>query len=94
MLPSSFPREQLGCTSRSTVVTLTDESGAIGGVSKLEHPLRTLHDRRCRCPCKPRFRLAGRASAARELKPLERNESFKSHPSPFVGLILTQAECG
>ena len=35
------------------------------------HPLSTLHDARCRTPCKTRFRLAGCAFAGRESNPLE-----------------------
>ena len=49
-----------------------------------QHPLSTLHERRRRLPCKTRFRLAGCASAGRELNPLDRFERFQvtSH-SPF-----------
>ena len=50
----------------------------------LQHPLSTLHERRCRLPCKTRFRLAGCAFAGRGSNPLDRFERFQvtSH-SPF-----------
>jgi transposase len=41
-------------------------------------PLPTLHERRCRRPCKARFRLAGCAFAGRELNPLDRSERFQA----------------
>lgn len=44
----------------------------------LWHPLPTLHEPRCRCPCKARFRLAGCASAGRVSNPLDRFERFQS----------------
>ena len=43
----------------------------------LQHPLPTLHEGRCRRPCKARFRLAGCAFAGRELNPLDRIERFQ-----------------
>jgi hypothetical protein len=43
----------------------------------LRYPLPTLHERRCRHPCKARFRLAGCAFAGRESNPLERGERFQ-----------------
>jgi hypothetical protein len=43
----------------------------------LQHPLPTLHERRCRRPCKARFRLAGCAFAGRGLNPLDRSERFQ-----------------
>jgi Transposase IS66 family/IS66 C-terminal element len=42
----------------------------------LQYPLSTLHERRCRRPCKTRFRLAGSASTGRVSNPLGRNERF------------------
>ena len=41
------------------------------------HPLSTLHDARCRTPCKTRFRPAGCAFAGRESNPLDRYERFQ-----------------
>ena len=43
----------------------------------LWYPLPTLHERRCRHPCKARFRLAGCAFAGRGSNPLERSERFQ-----------------
>ena len=50
----------------------------------LQHPLSTLHERRCRRPCKTRFRLAGCAFTGRGSNPLDRFERFQVtfHP-PF-----------
>jgi hypothetical protein len=52
----------------------------------LQRPLSTLHERRCRRPCKTRFRLAGSAFTGRVSNPLGRDERFQSirHP-PFQG---------
>ena len=57
----------------------------------LHHTLSTLHDGRCRTPCKTRFRLAGCAFAGRESNPLGRNERFQFMSSPFPGLTLSLA---
>ena len=49
----------------------------------LRHPLSTLHDGRCRAPCKTRFRLAGCAFVEREPNPLGsvgRFQIISSHP--------------
>ena len=43
----------------------------------LQHPLSTLHERRCRRPCKTRFRLAGCAFTGRGSNPLDRFERFQ-----------------
>jgi hypothetical protein len=43
----------------------------------LQYPLSTLHERRCRRPCKTRFRLAGSASTGRVLNPLGHDERFQ-----------------
>lgn len=43
----------------------------------LRYPLPTLHERRCRHPCKARFRLAGCAFAGRESNSLDRGERFQ-----------------
>jgi hypothetical protein len=43
----------------------------------LRYPLPTLHEQRCRRPCKARFRLAGCAFAGRVSNPLERDERFQ-----------------
>ena len=40
----------------------------------LQYLLSTLHERRCRRPCKTRFRLAGSASTGRASNPLDHNE--------------------
>jgi hypothetical protein len=57
----------------------------------LQRPLSTLHERRCRLPCKTRFRLAGCASTGRVSNPLDRFERFQvTFPFSFPGLILSQ----
>jgi hypothetical protein len=43
----------------------------------LQYPLSTLHERRCRHPCKTRFRLAGSASTGRASNPLGHDERFQ-----------------
>jgi len=43
----------------------------------LWYPLPTLHERRCRHPCKARFRLAGCAFTGRGSNPLDRDERFQ-----------------
>ena len=43
----------------------------------LQYPLSTLHERRCRRPCKTRFRLAGSASTGRASNPLGHDERFQ-----------------
>jgi len=43
----------------------------------LRYPLSTLHERRCRRPCKTRFRLAGSAFAGRVSNPLGHDERFQ-----------------
>ena len=54
----------------------------------LHRPLSTLHDGRCRTPCKTRFRLAGCAFAGRESNPLSSVERFQINSSSFPGLRL------
>ena len=54
----------------------------------LRHPLSTLHDGRCRTPCKTRFRLAGCTFAGRESNPLGSVERFQINSSSFPGLRL------
>jgi|GEM_PF-627721 len=44
---------------------------------RLWHPLSTLHERRCRRPCKTRFRLAGCAFTGRGSNPLDDFERFQ-----------------
>ena len=56
----------------------------------LHHLLSTLHDGRCRTPCKTRFRLAGCAFAGRESNPLDRYERFQFIASSSPGLRLAQ----
>ena len=60
------------------------------GCTPLRHLLSTLHDGRCRTPCKTRFRLAGCAFAGRESNPLDRDERFQFMASSFPGLGLAQ----
>ena len=43
----------------------------------LQYPLSTLHERRCRRPCKTRFRLAGSAFTGRVSNPLGHDERFQ-----------------
>ncbi len=52
----------------------------------LQRPLSTLHERRCRRPCKTRFRLAGSAFAVRASNPLGRFERFQ-----FTSILLSRA---
>jgi len=56
----------------------------------LHHPLSTLHDARCRAPCKTRFRLAGCAFAGRESNPQDRDERFQIISFSSPGLTLAQ----
>ncbi len=60
------------------------------GCTPLHHLLSTLHDGRCRTPCKTRFRLAGCAFAGRESNPLDRDERFQIISSSSPGLSLAQ----
>ncbi len=63
-----------------------------GANPRLRCLLPTLHERRCRRPCKARFRLAGCAFTGRESNPLDRFERFRTTcSSSFPGLTLTQA---
>ena len=59
----------------------------------LRHPLSTLHDGRCRTPCKTRFRLAGCAFAGRELNPLGSAGRFQIISSSSPGLRLALGQC-
>ena len=59
-----------------------------GSIAALRHLLSTLHDPRCREPCKTRFRLAGCAFAGRESNPLGSDERFQLMVSPFPDLCL------
>jgi hypothetical protein len=52
----------------------------------LQHPLSTLHERRCRRPCKTRFRPAGSAFAGRASNPLGHDERFQ-----FTSILLSRA---
>ena len=71
----------------------TPRASSVSMISRLTEPLHhtlsTLHDGRCRTPCKTRFRLAGCAFAGRESNPLGRNERFQFMSSPFPGLTLS-----
>ena len=64
------------------------------GCTPLRHLLSTLHDGRCRTPCKTRFRLAGCAFAGRESNPLDRDERFQLMTSSSPGLRLAQYPFG
>ena len=59
--------------SGAAPTTLNNEGVIASPISRLTPPLRhllsTLHDGRCRTPCKTRFRLAGCAFAGREVEP-------------------------
>ncbi len=52
----------------------------------LQRPLSTLHERRCRRPCKTRFRLAGSAFAGRVSNPPGRFERFQ-----VISILLSRA---
>jgi hypothetical protein len=54
--------------------------------TRLRYPLSTLHERRCRHPCKTRFRLAGSAFAGRASNPLGRSERFQA-----TSILLSRA---
>jgi hypothetical protein len=49
---------------------------------ELWYLLPTLHEQRCRCPCKARFRLVGCTFAGRESNPLDRCERFQATSIP------------
>jgi hypothetical protein len=49
---------------------------------ELGYLLPTLHEQRCRCPCKARFRLVGCTFAGRESNPLDRCERFQATSIP------------
>ena len=80
--------------SSAAPTTLNSEGVIDFPISRLPPPLRhllsTLHDRRCRMPCKTRFRLAGCAFAGRESNPLDRYERFQLMASSFPELRLAQ----
>ena len=65
MLPPGYPRRR------------PPHAHNIEANTRLQHPLSTLHERRCRRPCKTRFRLAGCAFAGRVSNPLDRFERFQ-----------------
>ena len=46
-------------------------------ITGLQYLLSTLHERRCRCPCKTRFRPAGSAFTGRASNPLGHDERFQ-----------------
>ncbi len=54
-------------------------------ITGLRYPLSTLHERRCRRPCKTRFRLAGSAFAGRVSNPLGHDERF-----PATSFLLSR----
>jgi hypothetical protein len=63
----------------------------IGATPGLQRPLPTLHERRCRRPCKARFRLAGCAFAGRGSNPLDCDERFQVTSILLPRTFLTQA---
>ncbi len=62
-----------------------------GSITRLQHTLSTLHDRRRRRPCKTRFRLAGSASTGGDSNPLGHTERFQIISFSFPGLRLSLA---
>ena len=54
--------------------------------TRLRYPLSTLHERRCRHPCKTCFRLAGSAFAGRASNPLGHKERFQA-----TSILLSRA---
>ena len=71
------------------LTTLKASSLQLSGLTAtLRRPLSTLHDGRCRTPCKTRFRPAGCAFAGRGSNPLGRIERFQINSSSFPGLRL------
>ena len=54
--------------------------------TRLRYPLSTLHEQRCRHPCKTRFRLAGSAFAGRASNPLGHKERFQA-----TSILLSRA---
>jgi hypothetical protein len=63
-----------------------------GSITRLQHTLSTLHDRRRRRPCKTRFRLAGSASTGGDSNPMGHSERFQVIPSSYPGLRLSQCQ--
>ena len=59
-----------GAASRPNTLKASSVSMISRLTEPLHHTLSTLHDGRCRTPCKTRFRLAGCAFAGRESNPL------------------------
>ena len=71
------------------LTTLKASSLQLSGLTATLHrTLSTLHDGRCRTPCKTRFRPAGCAFAGRGSNPLGRFERFQINSSSFPGLRL------
>ena len=65
------------CCPRATHAEGLRTQTYIEANTRLWHLLSTLHERRCRRPCKTRFRLAGCAFAGRASNPLDRFERFQ-----------------
>jgi len=59
--------------------------------TQLQHLLPTLHEQRCRRPCKAHFRLVGCAFAGGSRTLWIALKGFRLHPSSFPGLRLAQA---
>jgi hypothetical protein len=61
--------------------------------AELLRTLSRIHERRCRLPCKTRFRLAGCASTGRGSNPLNRFERFQvSRTSPVARVVYSWPE--
>lgn len=78
--PAEPPGPRLGGPGDAAPGLPTPKASArhnIEANTRLWHPLSTLHERRCRRPCKTRFRLAGCAFAGRASNPLDRFERFQ-----------------
>jgi hypothetical protein len=80
-LPDAAPA--IGTTKASATTT------SRGSITRLQHTLSTLHDRRRRRPCKTRFRLAGSASTGGDSNPMGHSERFQIISFSFPGLRLS-----
>ena len=58
-IEASSPKRTLRCCPRTQQSEGSNEHMISRPISRLQHPLSTLHEQRHRCPCKTRFRLAG-----------------------------------
>jgi len=75
-----------GLPDAAPVIVTTKASALVsfrGSITRLQHPLSTLHERRRRHPCKTRFRPAGSASTGRASNPLGHSKRFQGIHPPF-----------